>query len=59
MLWAVDLGNTNVTLGVFSDQELRHTFRTESRRERSADEYAIVFRQLLASSRCKVHHSPQ
>lgn len=48
MLLAIDLGNTNVTLGVFSDGVLLGTFRIESRRERTADEYAVLLRHLLA-----------
>ena len=48
MLLAIDLGNTNVTLGLFSADVLIQTFRIESRRERTADEYAVLLRQLLA-----------
>ncbi len=47
MLLAIDLGNTNLTLGLFSEGELLHTFRIESRRERTADEYAIALAQML------------
>lgn len=47
MLLAIDLGNTNITLGVFSADVLVHTFRMASRRERTSDEYAVLLRQLL------------
>ncbi len=54
MLLAIDVGNTNVTLGLFSlgpserERALTHQFRLESARGRTADEYAIFVRQLLA-----------
>src|SRR5947208_9871944 len=48
MLLAIDVGNTNVTLGLFDGATLAHQFRMESARQRTADEYAVVVRQLLA-----------
>jgi type III pantothenate kinase len=48
MLVAIDIGNSNTTLGVFSNGALVHTFRLQSRREQTADEYAIAIAQLLA-----------
>ena len=48
MLLAIDVGNTNVTLGLFDGTTLAHQFRMESARGRTADEYAIAVRQLLA-----------
>jgi type III pantothenate kinase len=48
MLLAIDLGNTNITLGVFSADALIGTFRLASRRQRTADEYAVLIRQVLA-----------
>jgi type III pantothenate kinase len=47
MLVAIDVGNSNITLGVFSGDALVHTFRLQSRREQTADEYAIALAQLL------------
>ena len=48
VLLAIDVGNTNVTLGLFDGRTLVHQFRMESARGRTADEYAIFVRQLLA-----------
>jgi len=48
MLLAIDLGNTNTTFGLFSGQSLLHIFRAETRHERTADEYAVLIRQLLS-----------
>jgi type III pantothenate kinase len=54
MLLAVDVGNTNVTLGVFERKELRATFRLASDRERLADEYAVLVLGLLHESGIEV-----
>jgi type III pantothenate kinase len=48
MLLAIDLGNTNTTFGLFSGQALLHIFRSETRHERTSDEYAVLVRQLLS-----------
>lgn len=39
MLLAIDAGNTNITLGLFRDEELIAQWRLLTERERSADEY--------------------
>ncbi len=48
MLLAIDVGNTNIVYGVFDGQKLVQQFRVESSRNRTADEYAVQLRQLLA-----------
>ena len=48
MLLAIDVGNTHVTLGLFDGASLAHQFRIETARGRTADEYAVIVRQLLA-----------
>lgn len=48
MLLVIDVGNTNIVYGLFEGAELSHQFRVESSRGRTADEYAVVLRQLLA-----------
>ncbi len=47
MLLAIDIGNTNVTLGVFMDEELRATWRMATDINRMPDEYAIFILDLL------------
>jgi type III pantothenate kinase len=47
MLLVVDVGNTNVSYGVFDGTKLLHHVRTESARARTADEYAVLVRQML------------
>jgi type III pantothenate kinase len=48
MLLAIDVGNTNIVYGLFDDKRLVHQFRVETSRGRTADEYAVILRQLLA-----------
>ena len=47
MLLTVDIGNTNTVFGVFAGNELRHTFRASSSRERTPDEYCALLHQML------------
>jgi len=47
MLLAIDVGNTNITFGVFEGERLVHTSRLESVRTRTADEYAVFLTQLF------------
>ena len=47
MLLAVDLGNTNITIGVFEEKELIATFRMTTKLPRTSDEYGIFICNLL------------
>lgn len=51
MLLAIDVGNTNIVLGVFDDGQLTHSWRLATFRERTADEMGILVRQLFESNR--------
>jgi len=46
-LLAVDVGNTNTVLGVFSGGELVAHWRIQTIAERTSDEYAVLLRTLL------------
>lgn len=48
MLLAIDVGNTNIVYGLIDGAKLVHQFRVETNRNRTADEYAVVVRQLLS-----------
>jgi type III pantothenate kinase len=48
MLLVIDVGNTNIVYGLFDGAQLERQFRVETGRGRTADEYAVVLRQLLA-----------
>jgi type III pantothenate kinase len=47
MLLAVDVGNTNIVLGVFDAAALGYTWRLTTLRERTADEVGILLTQLF------------
>src|SRR5262249_33251716 len=47
MLLVVDVGNTNTVLGVYEHDPLRADWRIETKKNRTADEYAVLVRQLL------------
>ena len=47
LLLALDIGNTNVTVGVFEGERLRATWRIASDVHRMADEYAAILLNLL------------
>ncbi|MCF2555919.1 type III pantothenate kinase [Faecalicatena contorta] len=47
MLLVIDVGNTNITLGVFRKEELLGTFRMMTKLPRTSDEYGIMLRELV------------
>ena len=47
MLLAIDVGNTNVTVGVFDGASLVHSWRLTALRERTADELGIFVTRLF------------
>jgi len=47
MLLVIDIGNTNINLGVFEDEELRATWRIATDIHRMPDEYAALLLNLL------------
>ncbi len=47
MILVIDVGNTNITFGVYEKRRLRTTFRMMSRMQRTSDEYGITIRELL------------
>jgi type III pantothenate kinase len=49
-LLVVDVGNTNIVLGIYRDDELATSWRLATARERTADEYGILARQLVGNT---------
>lgn len=47
MLLVVDVGNTNITLGVYEGEKLLATFRMMTETPRTSDEYGVVITQML------------
>jgi type III pantothenate kinase len=51
MLLAIDIGNTEVTLGLFKGKRLARTFRVSSETRRTADEVALLLGQVFPEAR--------
>lgn len=47
MLITIDVGNTNITVGVFEDDEIKATFRMTTKMPRTSDEYGMLLINLL------------
>jgi type III pantothenate kinase len=47
MLFVVDVGNTNIVLGLYDGEHLRDHWRLETDPERTSDEYGILCTQLI------------
>ncbi len=54
MLLALDIGNTNLTLGLYDGESLTDSWRLETVHTRTEDEYALLIRQLLAADAIEV-----
>ncbi len=54
MLLVIDVGNTNITLGVFEDVNLRATFRLTTSTARTSDEFGLLIRDLLNAKNISV-----
>lgn len=47
MLLAVDVGNTNISMGIMEDEKIRASFRLITRTERTSDELGVIVYDLL------------
>ena len=47
MIFVIDVGNTNMTMGVFQGKKMEATFRIMTKTPRTSDEYGIMITQLL------------
>jgi len=50
MLLAVDIGNTNVAVGIFQEETLVEHWKVRSDAEKTCDEYKVILRGLLRAS---------
>lgn len=50
MFLAIDVSNTEVALGIYQGRELRHHWRLRTDAGRTADEYGVLVRALLAGA---------
>lgn len=47
MIFVIDVGNTNIVLGVYDGDECKHYWRVETHRNRTGDEYGMVIKSLF------------
>ena len=51
MILVIDVGNTNITCGVYKEKKLLTTFRMSTRQVRTSDEYGILMVDLLRTNK--------
>lgn len=54
MILVIDVGNTNMTMGVFDGEKLAATFRMMTKTPRTSDEYGVMITQLLKNNKIAV-----
>ncbi|NLO08935.1 MAG: type III pantothenate kinase, partial [Clostridiales bacterium] len=47
MIFVIDVGNTNITMGVFDENEIKAKFRLTTQINRTSDEYGLFVSDLL------------
>jgi type III pantothenate kinase len=47
LIFVFDVGNTNIVLGVYKGDELKHHWRIETNRNRTEDEFAMMIKSLF------------
>src|SRR3989337_2772492 len=52
MLLAIDIGNTNITLGLYRDREIAFAWRLATAHDRMPDEYGLQLLGLLQHAGC-------
>ncbi|NMO97766.1 type III pantothenate kinase [Paenibacillus lemnae] len=55
MILVVDVGNTNIVLGVYKGKELLHDFRISTSRQSTVDEYGVLIHNLFQMSQISVN----
>jgi len=54
MILAIDVGNTNIVIGVFDNKEMIESWRLSTDRTKTADEYRLLLSQLLYQSHIEI-----
>lgn len=47
MLLVIDVGNTNIVFGIYKDDELLYDWRISTLKDRTSDEYGLIFNQIF------------
>ncbi|MBI3929730.1 MAG: type III pantothenate kinase [Armatimonadetes bacterium] len=56
VLLAMDVGNTNLVVGIYDGSRLAHSFRLRTDKEQTVDEYGILIKALLAEEGYRPEH---
>jgi type III pantothenate kinase len=54
MLIAIDIGNTNITIGLFRESELVSTWRFSTDSQKTSDEYGLLLKQVMSYNNIEV-----
>lgn len=54
MLLVIDIGNTNIVLGIYKDEELIYDWRISTDKEKTTDEYGLMLLQILNNTNLKI-----
>ncbi|MCD8500993.1 MAG: type III pantothenate kinase [Bacillaceae bacterium] len=54
MIFVIDVGNTNIVLGVYHKDILTHHWRMETSRQKTEDEYGMIVKQFFANEGLKL-----
>lgn len=55
MILVIDIGNTNIVLGIYQDKTLLHHWRLSTNRKTTTDEYGVMIHNLLSMAQLSVH----
>ncbi len=53
MILCVDMGNTDIKIGVFKDDKVLSTFRTATDKKKSSDEYELILSSFMSDKKYK------
>ena len=56
MVLVIDVGNTNITCGVYENDTLKTTFRITTKIPRTSDEYGVLIRDMLKNNDISTEH---
>lgn len=54
MILVVDVGNTNIVLGIYSQKQLLHHWRLSTNRSSTVDEYGVMMQQLFHHANVRI-----
>ncbi len=55
MLLVIDVGNTNIVIGIYQNQKLEHVWRLTTNKERTSDEFGVFFITMFQNENIKIN----